>query len=221
MNNNVKSPYFNMYKYWLHSWDFWPAYPAETRYFATSEIKLIFMFWNIQMKMALQNKMIFETECHHWKLLLGSSWCACVHTHITFTHTHSWLYITLGITHFTLCPVSNIPEETMFQILLAGMRMERHLLSCLKLNVTTENRYLTAVGVRACTHTFMFVHHTWHYSIYTLSSVQYSKRNNVSNSACRYENGEAPAKLCVTEEAHHTTVHPTPHILHLHTHLWS
>jgi len=157
MNNNVKSPYFNMYKYWLHSWDFWPAYPAETRYFATSEIKLIFMFWNIQMKMALQNKMIFETECHHWKLLLGSSWCACVHTHITFTHTH--------------------------------------------------------------THTFMTVHHTWHYSLYTLSSVQYSRRNNVSNSARRYENGEAPAKLFETECHHWKPLLDSSWCACMHTHI--
>jgi len=117
IDNNVKSPYLNIYK--LHSWDFWPAYPAVSRYFATSAMKGIFMFWNIQMKMALQNKIIFQTECHHWKLLLDSSWCACVHAHAhihshthTHTHTHSWLYITLGITQFTLCPVSNIPEET-------------------------------------------------------------------------------------------------------------
>jgi hypothetical protein len=90
------------------------------------------MFCHIQMKMALQNK-ISETECHHWKLL-DSSWCACACAY-TFTHTltHSWLYTTLGITRHTLCPVSNILEETMFQILdlflLSGMRMERHLLS--------------------------------------------------------------------------------------------
>jgi hypothetical protein len=143
---------------------------------------------------------------------------ACTHTLHSHTHIHDCTsHLALLTLHFVQCPIFQKKQ----QILLAGMRMERHLLSCLKLNVTTENRYLTAVGVRACTHTFMFVHHTWHYSIYTLSSVQYSKRNNVSNSACRYENGEAPAKLCVTEEAHHTTVHPTPHILHLHTHLWS
>ena len=91
----------------------------------------------------------------------------------------------------------------------------------LKLNVTTENCYLTAVGARTrgcvcvcvCvgvhtrTNTFMTAHHTWHYSIYTSSSAQYSIRNNVSNSGplftLRYENGEAPAELGVTEEANH------------------
>jgi hypothetical protein len=129
MNNNIKSPYLNIWKYWLHSWDFWPAYPVMTRYFATSAMREIFMFCNIQMKMALQKKMIFETECHHWKLLLDSGWCVCLCVRVhactyTFTHTHTH-------TH---------------------------------------------------THTFMTLHLTWHYSIYTLSNVQHSRRNNVSNS---------------------------------------
>jgi len=126
MNNNIKSPYLNIWKYWLHSWDFWPAYPVMTRYFATSAMREIFMFCNIQMKMALQKKMIFETECHHWKLLFDSGWCVCLCVHVhactytfTHTHTHSWLYISLGITQFTLCLMSNIPEETMFQILIS------------------------------------------------------------------------------------------------------
>jgi len=92
--------------------------------FGVSKWKWLFRIkWYFKLNVTTENRYLTAAGVHA---------CTYTFTH-THTHTHSWLYITLGITQLTLCPVSNIPEETMFQILLAGMKMERHLLSCVRL----------------------------------------------------------------------------------------
>jgi ATP-dependent Clp protease adapter protein ClpS len=59
----------------------------------------------------------------------------------------------------------------------------------------------------------MTVYHTWHYLIYTLSSIWYYKRNDVpdsvSISVLWHTNGAACAEICPREGASYK--HPTSH----------
>jgi len=170
MSNNVKSLYWNICKYWLQLWDFWPAYRVVSRYFATSTMKEIFMFCNIQSKWRFRLKYLkLNVTTENCYLTAVGVWvwvwvCGRARAHI-YIHTHSWPYITLGITQITLCPVPNIPEEMMFQILdlflLSGKRMERHLLNWVWLSepITITVHPTSDTSTYICT----YDHNSWWY----------------------------------------------------------